>query len=40
MPFMDLLNHSISPNVGIMPYVDNADSNHSYLIVKALKDIQ
>lgn len=38
MPILDLMNHSLDPNVGIIPYHDKMD-NMSFLEVRALKDI-
>ena len=40
MPFMDFLNHAPSPNSGVFPLVDKMQDNHSYLVLKALKDIE
>ena len=40
MPLLDLLNHAPSPNVGILPIVDKVDDGHSYLLLKALRDIE
>ena len=38
MPVLDMLNHSLTPNAAILPFVDNFDQN-SYLKLVALKDI-
>ena len=38
MPLLDMLNHSLEPNVGIFPYHDKLD-NKSFVAVRALKDI-
>jgi hypothetical protein len=40
MPLLDFVNHSNKPNAGIVPFVDKVDDNHSYLILKALEDIE
>ena len=40
MPLMDFLNHSISPNAGIFPHVERLENDHSYLVLKALRDIE
>lgn len=40
MPFMDLLNHAPTANTAIYPLVDKMHDNHSYLVLKALKDIE
>lgn len=39
MPFLDILNHSRTPNVGIFPWVDTLDDNNSFLVLRALRDI-
>jgi hypothetical protein len=38
MPVLDMLNHSLTPNAAILPFVDQFDQN-SYLKLVALKDI-
>lgn len=40
IPLLELLNHTHSPNVGILPYVDKVHDDHSYLLLKALRDIE
>ena len=40
MPFLDMLNHSRNPNVGIFPFIDTMDDNSSHLILRALRDIE
>lgn len=39
MPLMDMVNHSSSPNVGIMPIHDKMTAS-SYLVMRALRDIE
>lgn len=39
LPVIDLLNHSLTPNVGVFPYHDKIDDK-SFLVVKALRDIE
>ena len=39
MPVFDLLNHSLEPNVAILPYHD-ALEDKSFLVLKALREIQ
>lgn len=39
MPLLDILNHSLQPNVAILPYVDKLDEK-SFLVLKALRDIE
>ena len=38
LPLLDFLNHSLTPNVAILPHVDKIDSS-SFVILKALRDI-
>lgn len=38
MPVLDMLNHSLTPNAAILPFVDHFDQS-SYLKLVALKDI-
>ena len=40
MPFLDMINHSRTPNVAVLPHIDKFDGERSYLVLKALKDIQ
>ena len=39
MPFLDMINHSRDPNVGVVPHIDKFDGEKSYLVLTALKDI-
>ena len=39
MPFLDLLNHSCDPNVGVFPFYDKLEDK-SYLVLRALRDIE
>lgn len=39
MPFLDMLNHSRTPNVAITPFVDKLGGDKSFLQLHALRDI-
>jgi SET domain-containing protein len=39
MPVLDMINHSLTPNAAVLPYVYNFDQS-SYLQLVALRDIQ
>lgn len=39
LPVIDMFNHSVTPNVGVFPYLDKLD-NRSFLVVRALRDIE
>lgn len=39
MPVLDMINHSLTPNAAILPFVYNFDQS-SYLQLVALRDIQ
>jgi SET domain-containing protein len=39
MPLMDMLNHSHTPNVAILPHTDPLHDK-SFLVVKALREIE
>ena len=39
MPFVDMFNHSRSPNVAITPFIDKLGGDKSFIQLHALKDI-
>lgn len=39
MPLLDMMNHSLTPNVGVTPYYDK-NENQSFLVATALRDIE